>query len=273
MDPHVSSLLAKAIWSAAIVLGLAAIAERVGTRIAGIVAGTPMSAVLIYLFVGLDMGSDYVVASVPHGVAAFSATLAFVLAYHRASLWFGPHGVLGTSAVALAAFFAVALPLARIPFGITGATALTAGSVGLAIWLFRHIEFRNVEKPVRYTFRLIAMRAGMASLLIVGAIAVAEALGPRWTGIMAGFPSILLPTLVIIHASYGRAHAHAVMRNFPIGMVSVVLFVLSTSVTFPHLGVYGGTAASMAVSLTYLAAIMALGLSRPAGAAAPVRCR
>lgn len=260
----VASLLAKGLWSAGIVIGLAAIAERVSPRVAGILSGAPLSSVLIYLFVGLDMGTPYIVESVPHGIAAFSATLAFVLTYYSASRRLTRFAAAGSTLFAVAVFVVVASALSAIPFSLAGAGALTLCAIALSVWLFRKIEFVRVERPVRLTFRLLLMRGGLAAGLIVFVIALAEALGPGWTGLLAGFPSTLLPTLLIIHVTYGAAHTHALMRSFPIGMGSIVLYILSVTVTFPLWGVYGGTAASIAVSLAYISTVMVLGRPRPA---------
>lgn len=250
--PGLFWLAAKALWSAGIVLGLSAIAERVNTRTAGILAGAPITSVLVYLFVGLEMGPHYVVESVPHGIAAFTATLAFVIGYHRGSVWFGRNAAPLCALLGTGAFGAVALALVRVPFGIASATAMTLAAAGLSFWFFRTIEFVRVERPVRYTFRLMLLRASGAALLVIGAIKVAEALGPRWTGLMAGFPATLLPTLLILHFTYGQPQALAVIRNFPLGLGSIVLFILSVSFTFPLVGVNYGTLASLMLSLTYL---------------------
>ena len=51
------------------------------------------------------------------------------------------------------------------------------------------------------------------------------------------------------------------MRSFPIGMGSILLFILSVSVTFPQWGVYGGTAASLSVSLAYITIVVLLGFA------------
>jgi hypothetical protein len=72
---------------------------------------------------------------------------------------------------------------------------------------------------------------------------------------MAGFPATLLPTLLIIHLTYGRATALALLRNFPLGVVSVVIYVAGVSGFFPRLGIYAGTAAALAVSVAYLMAV------------------
>ena len=251
-------LLAKVLWSAAIVLGLAAIAERVSTRIAGILSGAPLNAVLVYLFVGHEKGVDYVVSSVPHGVAAFTATLAFVLTYYWVSSWLRIGTAVGSAAIGMLAFIAVAALLAILPFNLASAIGTTLCSLLLAIWLFRQIEFAQEGKPVRYTWRLWLLRGGLAAGLIVTVISFAEILGSRWTGLLTGFPSTLMPTLLIIHMAYGRASTHAMIQKFPVGMVSIILYILSVPLTFKLFGIYGGTAASLVVSVVYLTVVMAL---------------
>ena len=251
-----TSLLAKALWSAGIVLGLTFVAERVGTRAAGILSGAPLNAVLVYFFVGRDLGVDYVVASVPHAIAAFTATLAFVLAWYRASTALPRFTAPASAVLSSLVFVALAAVLVEIPFSFASATALTAFAIAFAIWLFRRIEFVPVRRPVRYTPALLLARGGLAAALVVTVIGLAGLLGPRWAGVLAGFPATLLPTLAIVQATYGTGSTHAMIRGFPVGVVSIILYIASVPVTFPRFGVAGGTAASLAVSFAYLAAAM-----------------
>jgi len=253
-----TALLAKVFWSAAIVLGLAAIAERASTRIAGILSGAPLNAVLVYFFVGQENGVDFVVSSVPHGIASFTATLAFVLTYYWVSSWLKLGSAVGSAVSGVLVFIAVASLLAMFPFNFASAIGTTICSLLLAIWLFRRIEFAQVIKPVRYTLRLWLLRGGLAAGLIVTVISFAEILGSRWAGLLTGFPSTLMPTLLIIHTAYGRASTHVMIRNFPVGMGSIILYILSVPLAFRQFGVYGGTAASLAVSAVYLTVVMAL---------------
>lgn len=262
--PYESTLLAKAFWSATIVLGLSAIAERVSVRIAGILAGAPQNVVLVYFFVGHDMGIDHVTQSAPHGIASFSATIAFAIAYYLGSSRFVRWSAAAGALTGLATFIMAALVLSMIPFTLGSATVLTLCTIGLAVWLSRAIELKPVEKPVRYTPRLLIVRAGVAAILIVGIISLAEMLGPRWTGLLTGFPTIVLPTLLIIHLTYGAAQTHAIIRNFPVGLGSIILYIVSVPITFPLWGVYGGTAASLALSFLYLAVVALIGGPRSA---------
>ena len=252
--PYETTLVTKALWSAAIVLGLSAFAERVSTRIAGILAGAPQNVVLVYFFVGRDLGIDHVTQSTPHGIASFSATVAFALAYYLGSSRFARYSALAGSLIGLAAFITVAVVLSVIPFTLLSATALTLSAIGISVWVSKGIELTPVEQPVRYTPILLLLRASAAAILIVSVIALAEILGPRWTGLLTGFPTVVLPTLLIIHLTYGAAQTHAIIRNFPVGLGSIILYILSVPITFPLWGVYGGTATSLIVSFLYLAA-------------------
>jgi hypothetical protein len=141
---------------------------------------------------------------------------------------------------------------------------LTLCTIGIAVWLGKGIKLTPLVKPVCYTPNLLLLRGSLAAMLIVGVITLAENLGVRWTGLLTGFATILLPTLLIIHLTYGAAHTHAIIRNFPIGVGSIILYILSIPITFPLWGIYGGTAASLAASFLYLAAVGLLA-TRPAG--------
>lgn len=257
------AIAAKIVWSAGLVLGLSFLAERVSTRVAGIVAGAPQNTVLLYLFVGLDMGVEHVVSSTPHGLASFSATIAFVLAYYFASRacvrWPAAAGALAGTIV----FFAIAAALSQVHFTLLEAMALTLTVVLVAHWIFKRIDFIAVTAPVRYTPGLLVLRGGIAALFIVASIAAAEILGTRWTGLLTGFPAILLPTLLIINITYGTASTHAIIRNIPLGVTSILLYILTVPITFPNFGILGGTAASLAASLLYLGAIGFAGSRAP----------
>jgi len=257
--PHETTLLAKAFWSAAVVLGLSAVAERVSLRIAGILAGTPQNLALVYFFVGRDMGIDHVAQSAPHAIASFSATIAFALAYYLGSSRFPRYSAVAGSLIGLVALITVAVMLSTIPFTLASATALTLGTIGIAVWLGREIEVKRVDRPVRYTPMLLILRGTVAAILVVSIITLAEILGPRWTGLLTGFPTIVLPTLLIIHLTYGAAQTHAIIRHFPVGLGAIIPYIMSVTITFPLWGVYGGTAASLAISFLYLAAVALIG--------------
>ena len=205
------------------------------------------------------MGIAYIVDSVPHGIASFSGTLVFVLVYYWTSSRLARFPALGGAMAAIAAYLGIASVLATIPFTLASGTALTVFVIALSHWLLRKIDFAALVRPISYTAHLLLLRGGVAAALIITVIMLAEILGPRWTGLLVGFPTTLLPTLLIIHFTHGTAATHAMIRNFPIGMGSIILYILSVPHSFTLWGVYGGTAASLAVAFTYLSVIMFFG--------------
>lgn len=251
-----TSLLAKMGWSALIVIGLSLLAERVSPRVAGILAGAPLGTFFVYLFVGLDKGPDFVVASVPHAIAAFSATCGFVLGYVVASTRLRRLAVAGSALLSLAVFFALCLVLVRIPFNVPGAIVVNLGACALSyLWLKRIVDHR-IARPVRLTLGLLGLRGALAAMFVAATVTIAQALGERWTGLSTGFPMTMLPTVMIVHATYGTASAHALLRSVPLGMASIVIYILVASVSFPAWGVLPGTAISLVASFAFLAVVL-----------------
>ena len=246
-------LLAKILVSGGIVLGLSLLAERIGPRVAGVLSGAPWGAVMVYFFLGIEMDSKIVVASVPHAIAGLNGTLLFVYAYYRASLWSSRFGILVAPAVGIAAFMVVVLVLSLVSFSsitalaLTGVVTLTAG----LLFRTRMVNLR-ISWRVRMTPGIIAFRTGLSMFFVVSIVALAKVMGPTWAGLLVGFPMTLLPLLLIIHMTYSKEHTHAIIRNFPIGMVSLIIYLLSIPFTFPAFGISLGTIASLSASVIYL---------------------
>ncbi|MBL4690390.1 MAG: hypothetical protein JKY68_02860 [Rhodospirillales bacterium] len=249
-------LLAKILISGGIVLGLSLLAERVGPRVAGVLSGAPLGAVIVYFFLGLEAGPDAVVASIPHAVAGLSGTLVFVYVYYRASLWPFRFAVITSLVAGVAAFICLALVLSRIPFNLGSALALAAAAAIFTGLSFRaRIDNLRISWRVRITPLVIAFRVGLSTTFVVSIIGLAKILGPSWAGLLVGFPMTLLPLLLIVHMTYSREHSHALIRNFPIGIVGLIIYLLSIPYTFPAFGVPLGTIASLGVACLYLIAL------------------
>ena len=248
-----TSLVVKLVSAIITVLALSAIAERVHPRISGVIAGMPLGSAFVYFFTGHERGAEYIVASVPHGLASFSGTLLFVVVFILSGRrWpsLGPYGSLGLATVA---FFVVALVLVSIPFNLWTGAGLTILAAVASDRLFRRIDFVRVAIPVRMHFRLMMLRSVLAAVFVTAAIAVASALNSRWAGIMVGFPMTMLPTIVILLRSYETSIIHAFLRNFPFGMGSIIVFLASVPLTFSSFGVSLGIVVSIALSLVYTA--------------------
>jgi len=79
--------------------------------------------------------------------------------------------------------------------------------------------------------------------------------GPAWSGIFAAFPISLLPLVALIHYTYVSDHAHAILKNLPRGLGSLVAYSLTVSALYPTLGVLKGPILAYLLATVYLAAV------------------
>jgi hypothetical protein len=251
-----TSLVVQLVSAIVTVLAMSAIAERVHPRISGLLAGMPLGSVFVYFFTGHERGAEYIVASVPHGLASFTGTLLFVLVYIQVGRRWASLGPIVALSLAMLAFFAISFVLVVTPFTLVTGAALTIVSAFTCGWLFRRIDFIRTSVPVRLSFGLLVIRSILAAVFVSAAIAIASALDSRWAGIMVGFPMTMLPTIAILTLSYDVSVTHAFLRNFPFGMGSIIVFLASVPFTFAPLGINLGIVSSLALSLVYTALAM-----------------
>ena len=66
------------------------------------------------------------------------------------------------------------------------------------------------------------------------------------------FPMTLLPTMIIIHLTYSKEHVHALLSAFPVGLGSVVIYIVVVGETFSRFGIAGGTITALTAAWAYL---------------------
>ncbi|MCP5368903.1 MAG: hypothetical protein H6907_09620 [Hyphomicrobiales bacterium] len=256
-------ILSKVLATGTIVLALSLVAERLSTRLAGLVSGAPLGTLLVFSFLALTKDGDFIAATVPHGLAALLGTLAFTFGYH---LGIGAGGRLELPAATLcglAGYAAVALAFEPVDISMPVALALALAGIAVTTRLFRRIETVAVLRAVRLTPWVLTLRAGLAAVVVVAVIAVAEWGGTAVTGVLLGFPMTLWPTYLIVHATYGRGPVRTMIRNFPLGLGGLVTFLVVVYFTAPDLGPYPAIGLGLAAALAYLALLSKLTQRRP----------
>ena len=58
--------------------------------------------------------------------------------------------------------------------------------------------------------------------------------------------------MLIVHLTYSAAHVHAMLSAFPVGLGSVIIYIVTVSETFPRYGVNWGSLSALAAAWTYL---------------------
>lgn len=249
-------LLLKLAVTTAVVLALSALAERAGPRIAGLLAGLPLGTAIVFFFIGLEQGPAFVARAAVYTLGGITATLAFAYAYWWASSRIRRYNLLLTSAFALPVFGLCAFAISLLPLTIWSATAMMAAAIAAAMWAMHAIPEQRMAGRIRLTLPVLGLRAGAAAAVVLAVTGLADIIGPRWAGLLSGFPMTFYPLLLVIHAGYSEKEVHGLLRNFPFGLGAVVCFILAARFTFEPLGVPAGTAVSVAAGFAYLLAFV-----------------
>ena len=251
-------LIAKILSTVLIVLGLSSIAERAGPALAGVLAGFPLGVAIVFLFIGIDQGPYFIEEAAAYTVGGFAATLCFNLAYWFISSRIRDNGFLASILGALAIFLFVAWLIALLPLNVWNATLLVAVVAAISILVMRTHNETRIGVAIRMTWPVIALRAATAVAVILAVTGAAAVIGPTWSGLLAAFPITLFPVLVIIQFSYSVEDAATVIKAFPYGMPSLVVFVICAWATFEPLGVPLGFTVSIMASALWLAGFFVL---------------
>ncbi len=249
-------LIAKICLSAGMVITITLVAERLSTRFAGVLLGFPLGAGLTFFFTGIEQGPLFAAESAPWSIQGLSATLIFCLLYNQSCKIAKSNSALSLlipTLYGLSGFFGTAYLLQyvlqdqlwlRVAFVI-----LTFA--GTAVF-FRLTPSPAMLHKMPMTTLTLTSRALFAAVVIVIITALAKTVGSRWSGIFAAFPSTVLPTIWVLHYNYGCQTISALFREFPLGLLAIVIFSGSVYVTFPLFGVYYGIFISYAVAFLYL---------------------
>jgi len=218
-------LLFKIVATLIVVLGIAWATERFGPRAGAIASGFPNTMALILLFNGLAFGSEFVRDGIPFSMASLSCAMIFGTAWGFASAL--PISLVLAPVTALFIYGVAAYGLSFLTLTIFSSTI-----IGLvAIYVFHNIhrlfpEKRFKTKPMN-TYELL-LRVVLVVGVVITISEVSGYLGPKYAGILSGFPANVLPLFIILHVRYGSDAVRSFLRHWPEKLLSAFayLFVL-----------------------------------------------
>lgn len=248
-------LLTKAVISIGIVVALSLIAERVGPRAAGLLTGLPLGGGMVIIFTGAEQGTAFATEAAAHMVPGFVTTLTFIYLYGIVSVCQQLGGIKAIGMPLLVAnlgYVIVAWLVSIISLGVLISIPLVI--VGMILTSRAMINLPNtpILARVRFGWRVLMFRAGMATSTILLITAIAGNIGAQWTGILTAYPMTLLPLILVIHITYSGNEIAAVLKHVPMGLGGVISFCISATYSLPALGLGWGTAFAYLVAFTYL---------------------
>ena len=221
---------------------------------------------LALVFFTLEQGREFAAETAFWTIPGMCATIPVYFVYLAVAARVGGSRVRSIAAGGLAGLTAFAAAIALI--GLLPLTRLTAVPFAalvcfLAARLVRRLPDTAPLIRVRASAGLLLVRAGVSAGMVIGITAAAHALGPKWSGLVAGFPVNSLPVMAILHYHYGARTIEPMVKLWPAGAFGICLFNLAAWLTLARLGVVGSLMVSYVVDAAYLMALNWRWLLRP----------
>ncbi|WP_135080997.1 hypothetical protein [Terasakiella sp. SH-1] len=247
-------ILIKIFVTVSIVLGLSFVAERISPRWAGLLGGYPLGTAIVLIFITYQEGEIFGAQSAVHTIAGLTANLAVFVAYGLTLTLRPQASFLLPSLSAIAAFFAVGLPLSLIDFSLWTATGFLLVIITLCLFGFKKFEEIKIKNAVRLGLWVTGVRAATACFVVLSITGLAHIMGPKMAGVMASFPSTVFPMIVIMHFTYGRGPVLTIIKHFPKGLGAMICFALSYALYLEETGLLWGTLFAFGIATLYLLA-------------------
>jgi uncharacterized membrane protein (GlpM family) len=206
--------------------------RRWGPGVAGWLAGFPSLTGPILLFLAIERGAEFTVPAAVFALSAVAAALVFGIAYAWACLrlrW--PSAWL----CAVLAWIATVAVLARVPPTLAGSLAIALVLLLLAPRLFPKPRGQWGASVVPAHELLLRMAAGAGMVLAVTAIA--ETVGPVWTGLLAVFPVFSSVLAVFSQRANGPGFVVAMLRAMTGGFYAFITFCVAVALLLPTQGI------------------------------------
>ena len=233
-------------------------AEHLGPRLGGLIAATPQLSVLALVFFTLEQGREFAAETAFWTIPGMCATIPVTFVYLAVADRIHASRLTAIAAGALGALGSFALAIALI--GLLPLTRITAVLFAALVCFVASRFVRRLPDTaplvrVRASAGLLLARAGVSAGMVIAITAVAQVLGPKWSGLVAGFPVNSLPVMAILHFHYGARTIEPMVKLWPSGAFGICLFNLAAWLTLVRLGIVGSLLVSYAVDMIYLAAL------------------
>ena len=231
-------------------------AEKLGSRLGGLIAGIPATMVVALFFMGLFQGVPFVVASTNNIPLVVALNSLFVVAFIFFSKKYKSLTSLG---YAICFWFLLLYSTLRITIQsfpvLVGVSFLIVGLSAFLLENWFSIPIHGSKKII-YTTRDIFMRGLLGGGTIALALSLSRVFGPTIGGVFASFPALTVAMIIIISKTQTKEFLHSLLKNFIIsGTINVILFVIAIRFTYPLLGIYIGTCIAMFISCVYTYAV------------------
>lgn len=247
-------ILVKIFVSVIIVLVLVYISER-NPKLGGIITGLPLGTGIMISFYSYEHGIDFVLTSLPYGIAGMISTIAFGIGF-----FLGGRNKFSNN------FFNVFLSLLTgLTFYIFSSYILSFFQINLifsvAIFIIgvicAFIFYKNIPDSYNIViktnnFSNIFFRIILTSSIVLLITGSAGFIGTKWAGLIASFPTILCPLLIILAFLYNGRIYPVLLKHLSYAVSNILVFYLIVNFTFPVIGAVYGIILACIICIIYM---------------------
>ena len=225
------------------------IVDKFGTKLGGLIAGLPSTAVIALLFIAISDNIDTAIRSTSVIPLAYSINAAFMLVYASLS----KKGLLVAILPALIIWFLLSYLIIifnfdNFIFGLIAWFLVLCASIYILENFFNSDSLEG--QKIEYKNYQIAFRALFAGLVIGASVIASKLGGAIFGGILASFPAVFISTLIIVHKSRGPIVTIALTKSLLIsGFINVISYSLAVRYLYGTIGVAYGTIGALVISL------------------------
>lgn len=238
-------LALKLVLTPLLIGGASLAARRWGPAIGGLIVALPLTSGPVALFLALDNGAPFAAGAVLGSLGGLVAIVAFSLAYAAAGSRFGAVAGIGAAGAAFAVVGLLVRPILETSAWLV--LALVVVSVAAGIRLLP--GGRERHGPPAHPWWDLPARMTAATALVVGLTAIAPALGPHTSGLVATFPVYVSVMAVFTQRHQGPAAAVDVLRGLLAGLFGTAAFYVVIHLAVVPLGIAPAFLLATAITL------------------------
>lgn len=254
-------LIIKAFISIFIVIGLVLISEK-NPKIGGLLAGLPLGIGILMFFYALEQGTTFAIIGIPYAIAGLTGSLAFSIGFYIGGRLFLQNKMINTATsifCAMLGFFISGFLISLINITLTMGIGIFLLGMILSLLLFTTVP-ENMEIEIqKYSFFTLVFRALFVTVIVLAFTSAAKIVGSKWAGIIASFPTMLCPVLIILAYNYKDAIYPTVLKHFSYSITSLLVYYLLILILYPKYGIYSGTIFAYLICFMFVYALNAMG--------------
>lgn len=258
----IASLIVKMVMTAIIVIIVTLLVGRLGPRIGGIVAGTPIVIGPAFYFLGREQSDTFVTHAALSTLHALTAVLLFLMCF----VSIAGRTRAGTSVSAAVITWAISSTIfAFMPSGLWPALGLYTIVFAAALALERGLNLPLARARQSAGWHDLIIRGLAAGVLVGVATTIGAQAGPTVSGTLTGFPVGFVVISLTLHQRFGAPVARATMVTAQRGILSLLTFTTGMAVLTPLIGASHAFLPALAASLVTSALMAGIAWQLEAG--------